>query len=165
MFIDGTVAPGRKIRVMALEIERKFLVTDESYKAVSTGSVNLKQCYLSDEPAATVRVRIMGDRAFLTVKGLNRGIERNEWEYPVPVADAVEMSRLCPLKIEKTRWYVPFGSRLWEVDEFHGALQGLVLAEVELDSPDTRVELPPFVGREVSDDPRYYNSSLVKGLG
>lgn len=147
---------------MAKEIERKFLVGDESYKALATENIEIRQGYLSTDPEATVRVRIAGDKAFLTVKGRNRGAVRNEWEYPVPASDAIAMLPCCCGRtVEKTRWIVPAGNGLkWEVDEFHGRHEGLVVAEIELPAEDTPFVLPDFVGREVTGEPQYYNSAL-----
>jgi adenylate cyclase len=109
-------------------------------------------------------VRVAGAMAFLTIKGPSRGLARDEFEYPIPVDDAEAMlDALCerPL-IEKTRWLVPFKGFIWEVDEFHGENAGLVVAEVEIPTPETKPELPPWVREEVSSDPRYFNSNLVK---
>lgn len=147
---------------MAKEIERKFLVGDESYKALATENIEIRQGYLSTDPEATVRVRIAGDKAFLTVKGRNRGAVRNEWEYPVPASDAIAMLTCCGGRtVEKTRWIVPAENGLkWEVDEFHGRHEGLVVAEIELPAEDTPFVRPAFVGREVTGEPQYYNSAL-----
>ena len=148
---------------MAQEIERKFLVAGASWKNGTTGT-SIRQGYLSSTKECTLRVRIAGSRAFLTIKGLNRGITRTEFEYPIPVADAEAMlEALCerPL-IEKTRWVVVFEGFTWEVDEFHGDNDGLTVAEVELASADEKPSLPEWVGEEVSSDPRYFNSNLVK---
>jgi CYTH domain-containing protein len=148
---------------MGLEIERKFLVTGTAWKGLAEG-VLTRQGFLSSAVDRTVRVRIAGNRAFLTVKGRSRGISRAEFEYAIPVEDAEAMlGDLCekPL-IEKTRYRVPFGAHIWEVDEFHGANAGLVVAEVELESTDEKPALPPWVGREVSEDARYFNANLVK---
>ena len=151
---------------MAKEIERKFLVKDSSYRHMATSSSHIEQGYLSRDPEATVRVRVRDDRAFLTVKGRNHGMVRDEWEYPVPAADAEAMARLAPSTvIEKRRHIVPYGGLTWEVDEFIGRLAGLTVAEVELPSADVVVELPPFVGREVTGDAAYYNSNLADGQG
>lgn len=151
---------------MAKEIERKFLVTDESYKSMATEIRTMMQAYLSTRPEATVRVRIADGCGFLTVKSKNRGAERDEWEYPVPAADAEAMARLAPSTvIEKRRHIVPYGGLTWEVDEFTGRHAGLTVAEVELPSADVVVELPPFVGREVTGDAAYYNSNLTGGQG
>jgi adenylate cyclase len=147
---------------MGVEIERKFLVTGTAWKALAAG-VHTRQGYLSIARHRTVRVRIAGDRGFLTIKGKTQGLSRAEFEYAIPVEDAAAMLDLCdkPL-IEKTRYRVPFGAHTWEVDEFHGANAGLVVAEVELGSADEEPALPPWVGREVSGDARYYNANLVK---
>jgi adenylate cyclase len=148
---------------MAQEIERKFLVAGASWKDGATGTLT-RQGYLSNVKEHTVRVRVAGAMAFLTIKGPSRGLARDEFEYPIPVDDAEAMlDALCerPL-IEKTRWLVPFKGFTWEVDEFHGENAGLVVAEVEVPTPETKPELPPWVREEVSSDPRYFNSNLVK---
>lgn len=147
---------------MAKEIERKFLVVSDDYKLVADSSTFIAQAYLSTRPESTVRVRIAGDSAWLTVKGVNHGAERDEWEYPVPVADAEAMIERCALTapLQKTRWRVG----RWEIDEFHGALAPLTVAEIELDRADEEVDLPAFIGREVTGDPYYYNSSLAASL-
>lgn len=147
---------------MGKEIERKFLVKDSSYKDLAIESFELRQGYLSRNPDATVRVRISGDKAWLTVKSRNKGAERGEWEYCIPASDASEMFALCEGTIEKRRWIVDAGSGLrWEVDEFEGRHKGLVVAEIELPTEDTSFTLPSFVGEEVTGDPRYYNSVLA----
>jgi CYTH domain-containing protein len=148
---------------MGLEIERKFLVTDNAWKALATG-VPCRQGYLSSAEVRSVRVRIAGGKGSLTVKGVTEGVTRAEFEYAIPVEDAAAMlDSLCekPL-IEKTRYRIPFGAHTWEVDEFHGENAGLVVAEVELGSADEEPALPAWVGREVSSDARYFNSNLVK---
>lgn len=150
---------------MGKEIERKFLVSGDAWRSMASRSVPIIQAYLSRRPEAVVRLRISGNRAFITVKGANRGIVRNEWEYPLPVADARQMIEAGLPEgtvITKTRHYVMMpDSHLWEIDEFHGALSGLVVAEIELSDSAESFEKPPFVGRDVSDDPRYYNSALA----
>lgn len=145
---------------MGVEIERKYLVNTQLWKP-SSGGTDLRQGYLCRTPERTVRVRIGGDRAWITVKGVTQGISRPEFEYEVPVSDAREMLALCdgPL-VEKTRYLEEYEGQTWEVDVFHGANQGLVIAEIELDDPDQAVELPVWVGRDVSGDRRYANSSL-----
>jgi adenylate cyclase len=148
---------------MAQEIERKFLVAGASWKDGATGTL-IRQGYLSSVKERTVRVRVAGGKAFLTIKGVNRGVTRTEFEYPIPVDDAAAMlDALCehPL-IEKTRWVVPFKGLTWEVDEFHGENAGLVVAEVELPTEETEPALPPWVREEVSSDPRYFNANLAK---
>lgn len=147
---------------MAKEIERKFLVKNDGYRSMSCGERHIVQAYLSRDPKATVRVRISDSSAWLTVKGLNRGAVRDEWEYGIPVDDARQMIERCASGrvIDKIRRLVDFGGYRWEVDEFQGELAGLTVAEVELPSADAELELPPFVGEEVTGDSRYYNSSL-----
>lgn len=148
---------------MALEIERKFLIEDDSFKTLSTKQIEISQGYLSQDKERTVRVRIAGERAFITVKGENKGATRLEFEYEIPLDDARAMMSLClPGVIEKTRYIVPREELKWEVDVFHGALEGLILAEVELPHEHFKVDLPDFIGAEVTGDPRYYNSNLVK---
>lgn len=125
-------------------------------------SIPLVQGYLAGSEQATVRVRIAGDTAFLTVKGRVKNLTRQEFEYEIPVADAEAMMDLCqPRVVEKTRYKIPIENLIWEVDEFAGTNQGLVLAEVELTSPEQFVSLPSWIGLEVSDDPRYFNSYLA----
>lgn len=143
---------------MAVEIERKFLVTGEFPRLESSKMV---QGYLSGELECTVRVRLEGAKAMLAVKGKAVGIRRSEFEYEVPVADAREMLDLCGESIiEKTRYYCPSGNHVWEVDVFHGLNEGLVVAEIELGSEDESFDKPGWLGAEVSDDPRYHNSQL-----
>lgn len=147
---------------MGTEIERKFLVRDDSWREGAVGTA-YRQGYLSTEVDRNVRIRIIGQRGLLTVKGRASGISRLEFEYEIPLADARKMlDELCsrPL-IEKTRFKVEYAGLTWEIDEFAGDNAGLVVAEVELESEDQKVELPPWIDREVSDDPRYLNSNLV----
>lgn len=147
---------------MGTEIERKFLVTDPSVVDGRVGTV-IRQGYLSRVKERTVRVRRVGDRAFVTIKGANVGARRSEWEYEIPAADADELLLLCEAPVlDKTRYVIGVGGRDWEVDVFAGANAGLVMAEVELDDEAAVVELPPWAGREVTDDPRYYNANLSK---
>lgn len=149
---------------MSKEIERKFLVINDIYKAMAKGRREMAQGYLSRNPDATVRVRVADAVGYITVKGRNAGAVRDEWEYTIPAADAEAMLKLCPegSVLSKTRYLVDFGGRTWEVDEFHGHLEGLVVAEVELDDENADVEMPPFVSVEVTGDERYYNSNLCK---
>jgi adenylate cyclase len=148
---------------MGIEIERKFLVTSDAWRDASPIGVRMSQGYLSRQPGRTVRVRLAGEKAWLTIKGAAEGISRVEFEYPIPPVDAVGLLELCELGvIDKTRFEIPFGDHLWEVDVFHGENDGLVVAEVELaDAAETPL-LPPWVGQEVSDDRRYANSSLTE---
>lgn len=150
---------------MAKEIEKKFIVNNNSYREIAQTSRKIRQGYLNTDPDATVRVRILDDKGFVTIKTRNDGCVRNEWEYEVPVADARQMMEACKGRtIEKTRYVIAARGGAdglkWEVDEFHGRLEGLVVAEIELPAPDCRFELPDFVGREVTGDARYYNSAL-----
>jgi adenylate cyclase len=147
---------------MAQEIERKFLVNPEKWQPPDAG-VRYRQGYLCRVKERTVRVRVAGDKGFRTVKGVNVGAVRPEYEYEIPLDDANEMlEQLCerPL-IEKTRYRVSHQGMIWEVDEFEGANRGLFIAEVELKSKDQPVSIPPWVGREVTGDPRYFNANLV----
>jgi len=147
---------------MAIEIERKFLVQDNTWRSLAVGLV-YRQGYISGGNGRTVRVRRVGDRAYLTIKGPAIGISRSEFEYEIPVADAEAMlTTLCdrPL-IEKKRYRIPIDDLVWEVDEFFGENAGLILAEVELQHLDQPISLPAWIGEEVSGDPRYFNSNLV----
>lgn len=149
---------------MAVEIERKFLVRGSAWKvAEGVQAVRYCQGYLSRDKARTVRVRIAGDAAFLTIKGETRGATRAEFEYPIPVEDAQALLLLCdgPL-IAKTRYVLQHGSTTWEVDEFAGDNAGLVVAEVELHSEDQAFERPAWLGEEVTADARYFNSALSR---
>ncbi|MEK6747768.1 MAG: CYTH domain-containing protein [Pseudomonadota bacterium] len=149
---------------MAEEIERKYLVVNEHWRAAATHSAVYRQGYLTQSGPASVRVRIEGELAFLNIKSATLGIRRTEFEYAIPLADARHMlQHLCngPC-VEKIRHFVPVGDKIWEVDEFTGANAGLVVAEVELLDEHEHVELPLWAGNEVSHDPRYYNVSLVK---
>lgn len=145
---------------MPKEIERKFLVVSDEYK--SSPRKYYKQGYLSVEPDKTVRVRVVGDKGFLTVKGRNDGISRAEYEYEIPAADANDMldNLVKTGVIEKWRYVCVVDGKKWEVDEFLGDNAGLVVAEIELQSEDEPFTKPAWAGDEVSGDARYYNSSL-----
>lgn len=145
------------------EIERKYLVRDMSFREMATERRHIEQGYLSRKPEATVRVRIADDKAYITVKGRNEGAVRDEWEYQIPVDDARLMLERCSegAAIAKTRYVVPYAGFTWEVDVFEGALQGLIVAEIELPDADAVFAVPPFVGDEVTGDPRYFNSNLT----
>ena len=148
---------------MGVEIERKFLVQGDAWKALGE-PVFFRQGYLSSQKERTVRVRIEGDRAVITIKGRSVGATRGEWEYPIPVQDAAELlDGLCeqPL-IEKYRRKITNGAHVWEVDEFLGANAGLVVAEIELGAEDEAFDQPEWVADEVTDDARYYNSNLIR---
>ncbi|MDY7020971.1 MAG: CYTH domain-containing protein [Cyanobacteriota bacterium] len=148
---------------MGIEIERKFLVKDESWRSLAAGKLYC-QGYISSQKGRTVRVRIIGDRGYLTIKGLAVHQVRSEFEYEIPVKDAEEMLQtLCDRPfIEKKRHRIPLGDLIWEVDEFFGENQGLILAEVELTDVNQIIEIPDWIGEDVSDDSRYYNANLVK---
>lgn len=146
---------------MAKEIERTFLVVDDSYKDKAINVIHILQGYLNRDPERTVRVRIADERAYLTIKGKNIGNVREEFEYEIPLQDGHQILRLCSGRIlDKTRYLVPFRNHIWEVDEYHGDLEGLVVTEIELNHPDEKIAIPGFAGEEVSGDPRYYNSQL-----
>lgn len=151
-----------RISLMGQEIERKFLVTGDGWREGAEGAL-YRQGYLAKDAERTVRVRIAGDQAYLTIKGRTTGTSRAEYEYEIPLKDAEELLRMCdgPL-VEKTRHKVKHAGHTWEVDVFHGDNDGLIMAEVELESEDDEVEMPEWAGKEVSDDARYYNSSLSK---
>jgi adenylate cyclase len=145
---------------MALEIERKFLVDPEKWKPTDQG-ITLIQAYLGLNPYPTVRIRIAGEKAFLTIKGRSQTISRPEFEYEVPVKDAREMLKLAISNpVEKIRYHVMHEGFLWEVDVFSGKNSGLVVAEIELTSEDQEFPKPEWIMKEVSDDGRYYNSYL-----
>ena len=147
---------------MGIEIERKFLVKDPSWKHVADSGLSCKQGYLVSDSEKTVRVRVMGDLAYLTIKGATSGISRAEFEYEIPVADAVAMLELCGNIVEKTRYRVGHTGMVWELDVFEGANAGLVVAEIELQSEELFFELPDWLGEEVSGEIRYYNSRLAE---
>lgn len=149
---------------MALEIERKYLVINDIYRQLAVSSSHIMQAYLARPEKGVIRVRIRDDRAFLTVKSRNTGMSRSEWEYSIPVEDAQEMiNKISDGKlIDKTRYIVRYDGMTWEVDEFHGALEGLIVAEIELPDETTSFKLPPFVGREVTGERRFYNSVLLE---
>ncbi|MDF3034750.1 MAG: adenylate cyclase [Paucimonas sp.] len=148
---------------MGKEIERKFLVQGESWKRLAE-PVLIMQGYLSSDPARTVRVRLEAEKGTLTVKGPVSGVSRGEWEYSIPAKDARELlETLChtPL-IHKHRYRIPADGLMWEIDEFFGDNAGLVVAEIELSAEDQQFELPAWLGEEVSGDPRYFNSNLLR---
>lgn len=147
---------------MAKEIERKFLVSGE-FRQDSPESYRIMQGYFCSDPDRTVRVRVRGDKGFLTIKGRGSedGLSRYEWEKEIPVTEAAELMALCGSGvIDKTRYLVPFGKHTYEVDVFHGANEGLVLAEIELSDEHEAFEKPSWLGEEVTGDVRYYNSML-----
>lgn len=150
---------------MAQETERKFLVLSDSYKEEVVTHARILQAYLSTLPERTVRIRIEDNKAFLTIKGLanDTGMSRYEWEKEIPVNEAEELLALCePGQIEKTRYLVPAGKHHYQVDEFAGDNEGLVIAEIELNQEEESFEKPPWLGREVTNERRYYNAMLLK---
>ena len=158
----------REKHMQNTEIERKFLVTSEAFKAQATKSYEIEQGYLCKEQGKTIRVRVRDDRAFLTIKSgkLREGLARFEWEREIDLEDARELLQLClPGAISKTRYVIPAPSyrgaeRYWEVDVFHGRLDGLVLAELELGDEHEPFERPQWLGEEVTGLPQYYNANM-----
>jgi len=148
---------------MAKEIERKFLVVGGEWKKLAKGT-HYRQGYLNSVKERTVRIRTIDDKAFLTIKGLTVGVTRMEFEYPIPHAECVTMLENLAEKpiIEKSRYKIKQGDLIWEIDEFYGVNEGLVVAEIELQSEDQKFDKPSWVEEEVSSDPRYFNSNLVK---
>lgn len=147
---------------MKREIERKFLVRDESWRATADGGRLCCQGYLCSDGAKSVRVRILGAEAFLSVKGPTEGCARDEFEYAIPLEDARALFRFCGALVEKTRYLVSYAGMVWELDVFAGDNMGLVVAEIELDSEEQSFEIPPWVEGEVTGDPRYYNGQLAR---
>ena len=147
---------------MGKEIERKYLIKDDTWRKDASGTT-YRQGYLSTVKERTVRVRTIDDKGFLTIKGITIGATRREYEYEIPTADANEMlDELCEKPIiEKTRFKISHAGLTWEIDEFSGVNQGLIVAEVELESEDQNIDFPPWVVEEVSGDPRYFNSNLI----
>ena len=148
-----------------MEIERKYLVTSDSYKQLAVARYHICQGYISREKTGTVRIRITDDKAFLTIKGKPAAghFARYEWEKEIDVQEAKELMQLCQgTIIDKTRWIIPAKEEglKWEVDEFHGKHEGQTLAEIELTSEEQEVEKPDFVGEDVTSDPRYYNANM-----
>lgn len=148
-----------------MEIERKYLVTSDSYKQMAVARYHICQGYISREKTGTVRIRITDDKAYLTIKGKPAAghFARYEWEKEIDIQEAKELIQLCQgTIIDKTRWIVPAAEDglKWEIDEFHGKHEGLTLAEIELTSEEQEVEKPDFVGNDVTSDPRYYNANM-----
>lgn len=146
------------------EIERKFLVNDELLDVVKyLQSKKIRQGYISDIDGKTVRVRTKGEKGYLTIKGKSSGISRDEFEYEIPFEDANQLlQNFCPKVLEKERFDLIIGEKKWEIDIFHGKLEGLIIAELELESEDEAFELPGWIREEVSDDVQYYNSRLIE---
>lgn len=149
---------------MGTETERKFLVNGE-FRQQAVKKIKIKQRYLSIDPDKTIRVRVAGRKAYLNIKGRAHGnsLTRNEWEFNIPVKDAEELFGIClPGSIEKTRHLVPSGKHTFEVDEFHGKNEGLIIAELELESESEKFRKPSWLGKEVTGRPEYYNANLLK---
>lgn len=147
---------------MSIEIERRFLVKGDGWKTMASEGLECRQGYLVSDKRKTVRIRLMGGVGYLTVKGAASGIARMEFEYEIDHADAAYMLMLCDRVVEKTRYMVEHHGMTWEVDVFSGANEGLVMAEVELESESQEPDLPDWIGEEVSGDPRYYNACLAR---
>ena len=148
---------------MGIEIERKFLVIGDEWRSLGK-SIVYRQGYIYTHNKSTVRIRVAGNQGFVTLKSVRKGNKRSEFEYAILLSDAEEMlNTLCdrPL-IEKMRYRLNFGDLVWEVDEFFGENEGLILAEVELSEENQQIELPSWIGKEVTEDGRYYNGSLAK---
>ena len=147
---------------MAIEIERKFLVKEKPF-SIAKRSLKINQGYIINEKSKVIRVREKGDDYFLTIKGNNIGISRLEYDFPISKEDAKELIfHFCKTTlIEKTRHYIEYEEHTWEVDEFHGKNNGLIVAEIELESEDEKFEIPDWVGEEVTQDDRYYNMNLA----
>lgn len=148
---------------MGKEIERKFLVTSDAWRALAQGTM-YRQGYLNSIKERTVRIRTVGEKAFLTIKGITVGATRAEYEYEIPFAECNAMLDTLAEKpiIEKKRYKIKYAGLTWEVDEFFGENAGLIVAEVELESEDQKIDKPEWIGNEVSGDPRYFNSNLIK---
>ncbi len=148
---------------MGIEIERKFLLTGTTWKNLAPGT-SYRQGYLNSIKERTVRVRTIDDKGFLTIKGISVGATRVEYEYEIPFDDAEKLlNELCEKPIiEKNRYKIPHAGFVWEIDEFFGENDGLVVAEIELESEDQTFDKPEWVGEEVTGDPRYFNSNLIK---
>lgn len=147
-----------------MEIEHKYLVRKDLWYAVhKTVGVNIRQGYLLTDPEKTIRIRITGTQAFLTIKGPSENATRAEYEYPIPITEAEELLQLCsnPV-IEKTRYRIEYEGKTWEVDEFFGENEGLIIAEIELTSAEEKYTKPAWVGDEVTSDPRYYNAYIAQ---
>lgn len=147
---------------MAIEIERKFLLFNSDWRKEVYASLQISQGYLSSDPGRTVRVRISDQQAFITIKSKTEGTSRAEFEYEIPIGDARQLIQLCERPIiEKVRNLVKVEEKIWEIDEFAGDNQGLIVAEIELETEEETITLPDWVGKEVSHDPRYFNASLI----
>jgi adenylate cyclase len=147
---------------MGLEIERKFLIKDDSWKDDANKGISIKQGYLNSKAERTVRIRIYGDNGVLTVKAGRKNLSRKEFEYQIPMKDAFDMLNMCEKPIiEKTRFLISKNNSTWEIDVFEGINEGLIVAEIELTSEEESFDSPSWLGEEVSLDSKYYNSSLM----
>ena len=149
---------------MATETERKFLIRSE-FRHLAVKEIKITQSYLSIDPDKTIRIRVADEKAFMTIKSRMGGklIARSEWQFPIPLTDAVEMMNLClPGKIIKTRYLIPSGKHTYEVDVFHDKNEGLIIAEIELESEEEQFEKPEWLGKEVTGKTEYYNANLIK---
>lgn len=148
---------------MGIEIERKFLVKEKKWKPVDKpAGIQIIQRYLSSEPGKAIRIRIKDKKGFITIKGKSQGAARSEYEYQIPLKDAEELiQNFSGGLISKVRYNIHFGGKLWEVDEFHGDNEGLMVAEIELGSENERFDLPEWAGKEVTKDKRYHNAQLA----
>lgn len=148
---------------MATETERKFLLHNDQWRELVSAKREISQGYLNSHPERTVRVRISNGRGMITIKGKSEGISRAEYEYEIPIKEAEALLVLCEKPIiEKTRYLVGFEDKTWEIDEFYGDNLGLIIAEVELENEEEKIELPDWIGNEVSHDRKYFNSALIK---
>ncbi|MDF2432113.1 MAG: adenylate cyclase [Mucilaginibacter sp.] len=149
---------------MGIEIERKFLVDYEKWRRLEKpAGTHYRQGYILDDAKRTIRVRLAGDHGFITIKGISTGISRKEFEYEIPAKDATELiDNFAGSEVEKTRYRITYAGKLWEVDEFSGDNEGLLMAEIELKQEDEKFEKPDWINKEVSDDERFYNSNLSK---
>jgi len=150
-----------------MEIERKFLVNEQLWKEHKPLlGKSIKQGYFLSNEKISLRVRTKGEKGYITIKGATVGISRDEYEYEIPYSDALELlEKYAQSYLEKTRYEVQWEGKTWEIDEFHGKLAPLILAEIELKSEDDYFELPPWVTEEVSENPAYFNSEIIKKLG
>lgn len=147
---------------MKIEIERKYLVIKDLWSAPGQGVI-YRQAYLAVTERAAVRIRIIGNEGKLSIKSKASGLSRQEFEYSIPLLDGEKLLNLCPFPaLEKIRYKIKFGNHTWDVDEFKGVNEGLIIGEVELDSEDDSIQLPPWAGREVTGDKRYYNADLYE---
>jgi len=149
---------------MATEIERKFLLRNDSWRSLCSHRIEIVQGYLANTERGSIRLRVSGNEANINIKSMTLGVTRKEYDYPIPADDARAMlEELClkPL-IEKTRHYVEYNGHIWEIDEFHGANDGLIVAELEVEHEAEEFDPPPWLAEEVSDDPRYYNVCLLQ---